>query len=198
MQPALKSANRRPPGTAFTLAEVLIAMTLSVAVMSAVLGSVFMTIRSGYSVDHYTDMEQQSRRALEYFGRDVRMAKAVNFVDQNTIELIIPVDLEGNATTTYLYRYDPANGEFRRTANGVEQSLVTGIETLQLRGYQLTGDDAFDPDAPPTTPFDWQIASRSTTQLELSVSSFRQQSTKIRTAQKIISARFILRNKGTS
>lgn len=199
MQPPGKNYGRSRKATAaFTLAEVLIASTLSVLVMSAVMSSVFLITRSGYAVEQYADMEEQSRVSLEIFGRDVRMAQSVTWVDANTITLTIPLTTEGSATTQHTYFYKPTTHEFWRTADGKDQLLISGINTLTLSGYQLTGDPVFTASTPPTTPFDWQVAGTSTKQLELSVSSSRQQGIQIQTSQKIISARFILRNKQTS
>lgn len=198
MQPPAKNHRRIAKTLGFSLSEVMIASTLTVMVMSGVMGSVIMTMRTGYHVEQYTDMENQSRLSLEIFGRDVRMAKSVTWVDANNINLTLPTSTEGNGTVVYTYSYNPVRKEFSRIADGKTQLLIIGIDSLELHGYQLTGDPVFTTDHMPATPFDWAIAGSNTKQIELSVSSSRQQGRKINTTQKIISARFILRNKQTS
>ncbi len=198
MQPLAKNHRRTAKISAFTLAEVLIASTLTVMVMSGVMSSVVMTMRTGYHVGQYTDMEDQSRQSLEIFGRDVRMAKSVTWVSANSIDLTLPTSTEGNGTVVYTYTYNPVTKEFWRTANGRSQRLISGVDSLEIHGYQLTGEPVFTADHMPANAFDWIVAGSSTKQIELSVSSSRQQGRNINTAQKIISARFILRNKQTS
>jgi type II secretory pathway pseudopilin PulG len=186
---ATKRAARR---RAFTLAELMIAMTLTVVAMSGILSTALMITRSGYRVDQYTDMENESRKSLEQFGQDVRMAQDVTWHDANSLTLTLPIDATSANTINCRYTYDPVAKTLTRITTGKTTVLLTGIEQCTLMGFKINGDPTHT-SATPATP--WVTISNSTKQLQLSVSSKRTQTTSIETAQKVISARFILRNK---
>jgi prepilin-type N-terminal cleavage/methylation domain-containing protein len=186
---ATKHAARR---RGFTLTEVMIAMTLSVVAMSGILSTALMISRSGYRIDQYTDMENESRKSLEQFGQDVRMSQDVVWHDANSLTLTLPVDATGTATQTCTYTYDPAAKTFARTSTGKTSVLLTGIEECTLMGFKINGDPTH---TSPTPASSWTTISNSTKQLQLSVSSQRTQTASVKTGQKVISARFILRNK---
>ncbi len=185
-------ATRRSSRRAFTLTEVIIAMTLSAVAMSGILSTALMITKSGYRIDQYTDMENESRKSLEQFGQDVRMAQEVTWHDASSLTLILPVDATSTATTTCRYTYDSAAKTLTRTAGGRTITLLTGIEECTLMGFKLNGDPTH---TSPTPPVSWATISNSTKQLQLSVSSRRTQTGTVQTNQKVISARFIMRNK---
>ena len=188
----ISHAAKRSSRRGFTLAEVMIASTLSVVVMGGILSTTLMITRSGYRVEQYTDMENESRKSLDQFGQDVRMAQDVAWIDANSLTLTLPVDATSSAITTISYTYDAGARTFSRTTSGRTTILLTGIDDCTLMGYKINGD----PTHTSATPTDsWATISSSTKQLQLSVSSRRTQSTQVQTAQKVISARFILRNK---
>jgi prepilin-type N-terminal cleavage/methylation domain-containing protein len=187
--PATKRAARR---RGFTLPEVLIATTLSLVAMAGVLSTSLMISRTGYRVEQYTDMENESRKSLEQFGQDVRMAQNVTWHDANSLTLTIPVDATGTATRTCVYTYTPAARTFSRTEGARTTVLLTGIRDCSLMGFKINGDPTHTSTTPASS---WSVISNSTKQLQLSVSSDRSRGASINTAQKVISARFILRNK---
>jgi Tfp pilus assembly protein PilV len=176
----------------FTLAEVMMAATLTVVVVAGVLSSALMFTRSGYRVGQYTDMENESRKSLEQFGQDVRMAQDVAWTDANSVTLVIPTTATGTATTTCTYTYNPATQTFSRTFAGATKILLTGIDSCTMMGYKIDESQTHDPASPPAS---WTTVNNDTKQLQLSVSSSRSQGAQVKSAQKVISARFILRNK---
>ncbi len=190
--PATKrpAASRRRAG--FTLAEVMIAASLSAIVMGGVLSTALMIVRSGYRVEQYTDMENESRKSLEQFGQDVRMAQDVTWHDANSLTLTLPVDATGTGTRTCTYTYDPAARTLVRTEAGKTATLLSGIVDCTLMGFKINGDPTHTSATPTST---WTVIGNSTKQLQLSVSSRRSQGDNLATSQKVISARFILRNK---
>lgn len=179
-----KANRRRSRG--FTLTEVIMAATLTVVAVGGTLSTTLMILRSGYNIGNYTDMEAESRKSLDLFGRDVRMAQQIVWHNANRITLTIPTNSTG-ATDTCTYAYDSATKTFSRTQGGTTTTLLSGIETCTLAGYKQNGDAA--------DTGDWATIANDTKQLQLSVSSKRSQGSQVISTQKVISARFILRNK---
>jgi prepilin-type N-terminal cleavage/methylation domain-containing protein len=190
ISPAIKRPAPRTRG--FTLPEVLIATTLSVVAMGGILSTSLMISRTGYRVEQYTDMENESRKSLEQFGQDVRMAQDVAWHDANSLTLTIPVGPTGSSTRTCSYAYDATARTFSRVEAGKTTILLTGIRDCTLMGFKINGDPTHTSSTPAST---WGVISNSTKQLQLSVSSDRSQTANVNTSQKVISARFILRNK---
>jgi hypothetical protein len=180
---AAKTVSRR---SGFTLTEVIMAATLTVVAVSGTLSTTMMIVRSGHNISNYTDMESESRKSLDLFGQDVRMAQEIIWHDANRITLTIPTNSTGG-TDTCTYAYDAAAKTFSRTQGGITTILLSGIETCTLAGYKQNGDLA--------DTGTWATIANDTKQLQLSVSSKRSQGTQVSSTQKIISARFILRNK---
>jgi prepilin-type N-terminal cleavage/methylation domain-containing protein len=189
ISPATNSVRKR---RGFTLPEVLIASTLTVVVMGGILSTSLMITRSGYRVEQYTDMENESRKSLEQFGQDVRMAQAVEWHNANSLTLTIPNDSTSEHTHTCTYTYDAAARTLSRSEGGMTKVLISGIDECTVMGYKISGIETHTSSTP---PIPWATISNSTKQLQLSVSSRRTQSTQVQTGQKVISARFILRNK---
>src|SRR5689334_17859458 len=75
---------------AFTLVEVMIGATLGSIVLAGVLSTFLMLARSGANAVAYTTMDTQSRRALEEFSQDIRMASAVTWNSAYSITLTVP------------------------------------------------------------------------------------------------------------
>lgn len=176
----------------FTLPELMMAATLSVVVVGGALSTSLMITRSGINISQYEDMESESRRTLEQFGQDVRMAKRIVWHNANSITLTIPTDNSGSPTAiaNFTYTYDAAAKTFSRTSTAGTTVLLSGIEECTLMGFQLNGQPTHTSASP-----DWTIVANSTKQLQLSISSRRSQSSQVNSTQKVISARFILRNK---
>ncbi len=182
---------------AFTLAEVMIASTLSVIVIAGVTSSLLMFTKLGYRTGQYTEMENETRRCLEQFGQDARMSKRCDWTDANTITLTVVInDNPTNNTKKIKYAYTPngTKGTLKRTdltTNKITES-ASGISLLTFIGYGsdeavvvLTGNS----EATNIVP------SNNTKQIQLSYSAERSRTTAVKTEQKVVSARYILRNK---
>lgn len=178
----------------FTLSEVLIAATLTVVVVSGALSTTLMLARTGYTISQYTDMETESRKSMEQFGQDVRMAKAIVWNNATSVTLTVPTNSTGT-TAEYTYTYDAVAQTFSRTTTAGTRVLLSGIESCTLVGYKLNGTETHDPASPPSS---WTVVNNSTKQLQLSIASRRTQGGTLTTTQKVISARFILRNKAAA
>jgi Tfp pilus assembly protein PilW len=94
--------------TAFTLVELLVGMTLSLMVMTAVLSSyVFLgknfTRTLGISSANQPTLESQGRRAVAYFTRDVQMASGrTGTVSASEVTLVLPTSSGTKNVTYYL------------------------------------------------------------------------------------------------
>jgi Tfp pilus assembly protein PilW len=100
-------ADSRKRTAGFSLSEVMIASALGTIVMAGVMSSFLMLSRSGARLVNYNTVSVESRRALEEFGQDVRMASNVIWNGTDSITLTVP----GNYTATsnqVTYAYDSA------------------------------------------------------------------------------------------
>lgn len=186
------------PRAAFTLVEVMIAMTLGMMVFSGVIGTVLALTKASYNAENYANMEQEARKGLELFARDVRMANNIIWNSTSNISLRIPTAPGVSSYTEYNYFY--SNGQFIRTqtypTTGAAQTLLTGIDpaSFMLTGFKISVD--------PTTLVPYSVdlsnlaqASTDTKQLQLSVRLIRTRKFVMGSTGDVISARFILRNK---
>lgn len=192
MEPATNRRRTRSLRAGFTLVEVLLATAITAIAMSAILATTMAIARAGFRVDQYAEMENQSRKCLELFAQDARMAKSIAWLGTNSIQLTIPVDdTDTLPPLVRTYTYLPDEHRFVRVTGANTENLLTGVDEFLLMGYKVDGDSAFDPAAPPT---DWSVVNNDTKQLQLSISCVRTQGPQVRSSQKVISARFILRN----
>jgi len=186
------------PRAAFTLVEVIIAMTLGTMVFSGVLGTVIALTKASYNAENYADMEQEARSGLDLFARDVRMANDIIWNSTSDISLRIPSAPGATSYTEYNYYF--SNGQFMRAQTKpiaiAAKPLLTGIApgTFTLTGFKISVD--------PTTLNPYQVdlsnlaqASTDTKQLQLSVRLIRTRKLVMQSTGDVISARFILRNK---
>src|SRR5688572_9109286 len=63
--------------SAFTLAEVMIGVSVSAFIMAGVMSTFLFLGRSGANIQNYNDMEAQARQALEVFAQDTRQASSI-------------------------------------------------------------------------------------------------------------------------
>ncbi|MBI2496680.1 MAG: prepilin-type N-terminal cleavage/methylation domain-containing protein [Opitutae bacterium] len=117
--------DRRAAG--FTLVELMVAGGIGSVILTGVLSVVLMMGRSGLSASNYADMEAQSRRAVDEFAQDVRMASNLTWNSATSVTLTVPDNYpaDGNRVT---YALDgSATGP---TANSFYRELST--KRLQL------------------------------------------------------------------
>ncbi|MDI1319175.1 MAG: prepilin-type N-terminal cleavage/methylation domain-containing protein [bacterium] len=90
---------RRAAG--FTLVELMVASGIGSVILSGVLSVVLMMGRSGLSASNYADMEAQSRRAVDEFAQDVRMASNLTWNSATSVTLTVPDNYaaDGNKVT---------------------------------------------------------------------------------------------------
>ena len=88
----------------FSLAEVMIAGTLGSMVLAGVLSSVLFIGRSSQRLYYYNGMEAESRRTLEEFAQDVRMASDSTYNSATSVTLTVPDNYTGTGNqVTYAF-----------------------------------------------------------------------------------------------
>ena len=174
----------------FTLTEVMISATISSFIMLGILQTFMMIGRTGYNASNYCVMEAQSRRAMETFSQEIRMAQSIVWSSDTSITLTIPT-----AASTYdvQYAYDAstsgstAQSFYRMDLSGV-RILVKNVTSLAFQRYKLVTGAVSN------------IASNDleTKQIQLTLQTTMKGMTTAAATNAVLSARYILRNKDVS
>lgn len=178
---------------AFSLVEIMIGSTIGSFVLAGVLSAFLMLGRSGANLVSYTTMDSQTRRALEDFAQDVRMASDMTWNSATSITLTVPDNytLTSNKVT---YAWDTTNGSatyhyFYRTpkdaasAAGTKTSYIANVSSFTYYRYDRL--NVGDPE--PTDATTKRI------QIRMTISSANR--TVVTATDTTLSASFVLRNK---
>lgn len=176
--PPSLAADRR----GFTLAEVLIALTLCGIVLAISSGSLLFLSKSTAGLGNYQEMNMTSRFALEAFASDARMTVDVNFATPSSVSLDVYNSTGGEDTV--VYDYDATAGTFSRTADGKTKVLLEDVERLSLTYFTLL------PDVQATKPLEVK-------KIQLQA-EMRRSALSVKNTNEIISARFMMRNRAVS
>lgn len=162
----------------FTLVEVLIATSLTTLLLAACLSSVVFLMKSAVGSGNYSEMNQQSRRALEFFGRELRQGMQITSPKVNGFQLTVPVTATTSKTVDY--GLDKANKQFFRIEDGVRTNLLSDVEDIIISYFNINGDAS-------TLPLEIK-------QVQLEAKMVRKVLTTENTNY-LVSARFTLRNR---
>jgi prepilin-type N-terminal cleavage/methylation domain-containing protein len=174
-------SRRRKAG--FTLTEILIAIVIGSMVMGAVMSSFVFIAKSCVSLNDYSVLDQESRTAVETFSREVRASSDISGFSTSGLTLTVPNG--AGSTYTVTYTYVPADRAFYRAyGTADEEALLTGVEALTLRRFNLLHNAASN--------------DLETKQIQLDARTVRSGGGKFRATNNVISARFIMRNKVAS
>lgn len=203
--PSTRPADRR----GFTLVEVLIGFALASIILTGVMTTFLMMTRTGVLAQNYTELEAEARKALETFSREARMAYDVGSYSSTSVTLKIPDTTEnrtGNVTTSgaysVTYTFDRANSLFKRTGPPITNpsgtvsttTLVTNVKQIgtqdYIRYFRYDNTGYQDGSAGQTATSTTEIK-----QIELNFIAQRSSTTVATATDKVLSARFILRNK---
>ncbi len=178
---------------AFTLAEVMVAASLSTFILAGVLSAFLMLGRSSYAASGYSELEAQSRNALALFGDEARQALDVQWHSAQSLTLTLPTAT--NATALATYAYDSATRTFYRVEGGADSTAPRRIllrnvaADFTFRRFKLET---------PTTADNTASSDLETKQIEVSLRASRTGTTTVASNQSALSARYILRNKRVS
>ena len=174
----------------FTLVELMVASGIGSFILTGVLSVVLMMGRSGLSAANYADMEAQSRRAVDEFAQDVRMASDLTWNSATSVTLTVPDNYaaDGNRVT---YALDssasgPTAGCFYRQPGGPGSSsgrfaLAHNVTVLNFVRYTRTNAPAAD--------------ELSTKRLQLTMNLRTSRATTVDQNTLVVSASYVLRNK---
>lgn len=169
----------------------MIAATLSLLVLSGVLGAFLFFGRTGLAVGHYQEMESELRRGIERFSEDVRMATDIRWTSEWDITLSVPA--ADGTVNTVAYTFEPTRdgaltGNLYRTPQGGSRDLLV---------HDVSSDFAFQryKIEQPGTDDNTAGNDLETKQLQLNLRTLRVTTNGPNSTQAAISARYILRNK---
>jgi Tfp pilus assembly protein PilW len=186
---------------AFTLVEVMIAASLGTMVLAGVMSTFLMLGRSGANVANYSVMEAQSRRALEEFSQDLRMANAVTWNSTTSITLTVPNNYSSTAgKVTYAFdsstsRTNPSAQTFYRLPGDAAADALLTTDALKRNRTKLINNvstfsySRFDRINNPST------LDTTTKRIQLSMTARTTTQTAAGASNIILSASYILRNK---
>lgn len=186
-------STRRTKG--FTLTEVIIAATLSTFMLAGILSAFLMIGRTGFLASSYSELEAETRRALDLFGQDARKATGLHWNTSQSVTLTLPTAT--NATTLVTYAYDSASAGatskcFYRLVGDDASTLPRRIlvhnvsADFTFRRYKLEQTGVTDNSA---------ANDAETKQLEVVLRATRSGTTVVAANQSALSARYVLRNK---
>ncbi|HEX2852095.1 MAG TPA: prepilin-type N-terminal cleavage/methylation domain-containing protein [Opitutaceae bacterium] len=192
-------ADRRRPTLrargGLTLVEAMISVALSGMVLAAVLSAFLMIGRTSFNSTSYSQIEAETRRALETFGQDARVARDIRWHDNQTVTLTLPAAAAGT-TTPVSYAYDGVAGSptyqcFYRVASDDPAAnprtvLVRDVTELAFNRFKLEQ---------PGVVANTAANDLETKQLQLTLRSVRRGATTVAASQAALSASYILRNK---
>jgi hypothetical protein len=184
----------------------MISAALATIILAAVLSTFLMLGRTGANIQNYTELEDEARKTLETFSREARLAVSVAAGYSSTsVTLSIP-DTSSNRTSiayTVTYAFDTANKKFTRTGPPVDQPTGTvTTQTMINNVQQISGVNPFNYYRFVTgggyqNGFTSNTAGNVTEikQIEINFVALRSSVTVASATNKVLSARFILRNK---
>lgn len=167
--------------------------------------------RTGVLAQNYTELETEARKALETFSREARMACDVTAYGNSTVTLTIPDTTEnrtGNATgsysVTYAFATDASTNamSFKRTGPPITNPSGASSTTRLVTYVQQIGTQPYIryfryDNTGYQNGYDSNLATSKTEikQIELNFIAQRTSTTVATATDKVLSARFILRNK---
>jgi prepilin-type N-terminal cleavage/methylation domain-containing protein len=179
---------RRAAG--FTLVELMVASGIGSFILTGVLSVVLMMGRSGLAASNYAEMEAQSRRAVDEFAQDVRMASNLSWNNATSVTLTVPDNYPADANRV-TYGFDnsatgPTAKSFYRQAGNPGSSrprtvLAHNVTALGFARYTRTNAVA--------------ASELSTKRLQLTMNLRTTRQTTVDQNTLVVSASYVLRNK---
>ncbi len=180
--------------TGFTIVELMMAVSISAFVLTSVYASLINLAKGSEGMINYSEMNNQSRLALEMLGRDTRMAREVEMATET--QVMLEREIQGTVYDV-LYTYLPQTGTFSRTIfvdddkvnpdektvasiQGARTVYLYDVEKINLKYYNFRQSETRNPREIKHVQIDGLM--------ERSVLN-------LRNTNYVISARFMMRNK---
>lgn len=161
--------------------ELMIAVALAGIVLAGVAVTLNMWARSSMSLGNYADMSGNSRRALDVFAYDVRMANDVSV--SGTTNFVFTAYDSGSGNAAVSYSFDADAKTLTRTYNGVATIILNDVDRFGFSYLDLNRVATTD------------ALSVKVVQIE---AVLLKQVLNLNNTDEIISARFMLRNRRVS
>ncbi len=123
-----KLVQPQKPHRAFTLLELLIAMTISTMIASAFGYGIIQMERSNNNIQAHMTAVKQVESAIHFLNRDIQMAQKIETGGTGYWLRLTWIGWEDSATTQIVYQID-SNGNFIRTTGGNSQTIARSIST---------------------------------------------------------------------
>ena len=138
---------------AFTLVEMVVAVAVGCMVLIGAISIYTFSLTSFTSMANFSELDQKSRHTSDILTRDIRSCLSV--ASATSSNLVLNEPLPDGTTTTTTYTYDEVAGTLTRSQNGINQILLTGIDTHSSRPTRAPGlapiTEDFPTASPPTT-----------------------------------------------
>lgn len=123
-----------PQTAGFTLVELLVASSICVITIAAVLTAFLFFTRTGISIGNWHDFEAHNLRVVETFARDVRQADQVEWDNAHRLQLTVVGE-------NIVYVFDSEAGTLaRRKADGTVSTLASDLVELNFLPYGVDGE----------------------------------------------------------
>lgn len=176
----------------------MVAASLSTLVLAGVMSAFLFIGRTSYNASGYSEMSAQTRRALDAFANDARMASGIQWNNSQSITFIVPG--AGSSTALITYAYDRSTtgltaGCFYRLPGGPDSTaerriLVRNVAAgFAFRRYKLEQNGVTDHSA---------ANDLETKLIQVDLQATRSRTTTVAATQTAFSARYLLRNKRVS
>ncbi|MBI5770185.1 MAG: prepilin-type N-terminal cleavage/methylation domain-containing protein [Verrucomicrobia bacterium] len=177
----------------FTLAEVIVGSAIGAFILAGMLSTFLMLGRSGTNIVSYSTMDAQTRRALEEFAQDVRMASNITWNGDLSITLTVPDNYPANANLV-TYAWDTTAGSatyhhfFRKPGNDAatttRTSFIRNVTSLRFLRYDRLNATA--------------TTDAGTKRIQINMTITTENRTVVAATDTTLSASFVLRNKTTN
>lgn len=175
----------------------MVAAALSALVLAGVCSAFLMIGQTSLRSSNASEVEAQTRRALETFGQDARRASNIRWNSAQSITLTLPA--QGGARTVVSYAFDsipgsPTFGCFYSVTGADPTSLdrlvlARGLSEFSFERFKLESSEGVASEA---------ANDLETKQVRLRMAALRKGTSTMATSQAALSASFILRNKRVS
>lgn len=129
--------NRSRPDDGWTLVEMIVALAAGSVILAAILSTALFVSKSFIAMGNYTDLDRESRHALDTMSRDIRNAAGMSAYATNSITL---TNRDGSQFT---YAYSSNTTLLTRVNSSGTTVLLTNCNILTFHIYQRNPTNNF-------------------------------------------------------
>ena len=133
------NAHRPRAARGFTLTELMVALSLAIIVIAGILAAYLFLGRNLTRLVNMQQQEAKSRRALQYFTRD--MSSAIQLTTSTDSQIVLTMPTSGsNTSVTYTYTAGAdGTGTFTRTDTSGTTTMLTDLTAFDFDYYNESG-----------------------------------------------------------